>query len=480
MRADYPPPPPNTRQSRFSLPKLLLAVLLLAGLPAAAQAPMQCSVVGSPVPAGPIPKAAASATSAASVTSCTDIQNIRVNVHFLQHDDGTGNFGPFDDGRPGTPGTNDTGYSYAQALIGACNGHMDQNPPLRLAPGNTLTPIRKRIRWVLEGVYFDRSSTYRNGAGTQNSPFHDYTSLCVRADSVINIFLVEEAQWPYVGPLGNNNINQPSVASPLAHRGYVFASNQANCNSSAAPGQLWAVVASPWTNYILFNKGAWEMASTVNHELCHLLGLNHPHQYNSFTWGECAEAPMNANCWNVNEPATPACSSISQVSNNLMDYNSSQGSLAPCQIGIMQDNLNSCLAGRYVYKCSDCLPVTATFDLAALPVPGQCMPAIWLDSRAAANYNWYTLEIDRTLAGGIRDPDAHYESTVFGNPLGRVQLNALYSFKASSTYYVKWTTHAYCGTAAVQFRTIQTPVCARGDARPQPATVSTTIPSPRP
>ena len=237
------PPSQINLQSQFSLRKLLLAVLLAASQPAAAQAPMQCSVVGSPMPAGAISKASASVASAASVTSCTDVQNIRVNVHFLQHDDGTGNFGPFDDGRPGTPGTNDTGYSYAQALIGACNGHMDQNPALRLAPGNTLAPIRKRIRWVLEGVYFDRSNTYRNGAGTQNSPFRDYTSLCVRADSVINIFLVEEVAQPY-----NTSTGQPTVTSQLAHRGYVFSSNQAECNSQVAPAQMWAVVASPWTN----------------------------------------------------------------------------------------------------------------------------------------------------------------------------------------------------------------------------------------
>lgn len=93
-------------------------MLLLAGRPAAAQqTPMQCSVVGSPVPVGPVPKAAARAAPAAPAASCNDIQNIRVNVHFLQHDDGSGNFGPFDDGRPGNPGTNVTGYSYAQDLI---------------------------------------------------------------------------------------------------------------------------------------------------------------------------------------------------------------------------------------------------------------------------------------------------------------------------------------------------------------------------
>ena len=191
MSKNYPSLSKNAK-SRFGRVKLLLAMLLATGQPATAQAPMQCTVLGSPLPANPSSKAAMGAGTAAGATACTDVQNIRVNVHFLQHDNGAGNFGPFDDGRPGTPGTNDTGYSYAQALISDCNSNMAQNPPLRLAPGNTLTPIDKRIRWVLEDVYFDRNSTYRDGAGTQNSPFHDYTSLCVRADSVINIFLVEE------------------------------------------------------------------------------------------------------------------------------------------------------------------------------------------------------------------------------------------------------------------------------------------------
>ena len=44
---------------------------------------------------------------------------------------------------------------------------------------------------------------------------------------------------------------------------------------------------------------------------------------------------MNANCWNLNEPATTACNTISKVSNNLMDYNANQSSLAPCQIDII-------------------------------------------------------------------------------------------------------------------------------------------------
>lgn len=395
-------------------------------------------------------------------------------MHFLQHDNGTGNFSALDDGRPGTPGTNDTGYSYAQALISACNGHMDQNPPLRLAPGSTLTPIRKRIRWVLEGVYFDRNSHYRSMAGADNNSFDDFAPLCIRADSVINIFLAEEAAWPYTA-------SGAPVTFPKT-RGYVYSSNQANCNSWGAPGKLWAVVASPWTKFILGNTGSWELAPAVNHELCHLLGLNHPFQSSSFNWGECADAPMNANCWNVNQPATPDCSSINQVSNNLMDYNFSQSSLAPCQIGIMQDNLNSCLASRYVYRCSDCLPVTATFEVAA---EEGCMPTvIWMDSRVATNYDWYKMTIDRLNFQGQIVAGTHYEKTVFGQLLGRTPLNAAYSFRAGTTYRVQLATYGYCGSDAVQVRFFTTPSCFAippqpRAAAPSPPTTPSPTPSPR-
>ena len=100
---------------------------------------------------------------------------------------------------------------------------MDQNQVLRLAPGNSLTPIPKRVRWVLDGVYFDRSSFYRDGAAANGSPFHDYAPLCIWADSVVNIFLVEKIAWLYAGLVGNSDINSPLPTPQL--RGYVEAGN---------------------------------------------------------------------------------------------------------------------------------------------------------------------------------------------------------------------------------------------------------------
>ncbi|PIP55023.1 MAG: hypothetical protein COX07_02175 [Bacteroidetes bacterium CG23_combo_of_CG06-09_8_20_14_all_32_9] len=58
-------------------------------------------------------------------------------------------------------------------------------------------------------------------------------------------------------------------------------------------------------------------ANTIRHELGHNLGLWH-------TWSQydyCDDTPYNQGCWNLNEPSTnPLCSLITNVTNNVMDY----------------------------------------------------------------------------------------------------------------------------------------------------------------
>lgn len=203
-----------------------------------------------------------------------------------------------------------------------------------------------------------------------------------------------------------------------------------------------------------------------------MLGLNHPHESDSYTWGECADAPIHPDfpnirqCWNLNEPAGPYCNVQSKVSNNLMDYNASQSALSPCQVGIMQGNLNTCLKNRYVYKCSDCLPPTATCEVA---VGGGCMPVpIWLDGRAAVAYHWYKLEIDQLNANGGLIGGTHFETTVY-QQLDRIRLDAIYAFAAGSTYQVKLTTSVNCGLSAVRVRTLTTPPCIRIMEQPRNA-----------
>ncbi len=84
----------------------------------------------------------------------------------------------------------------------------------------------------------------------------------------------------------------------------------------------------------LFETGRpiWEFYGLFNHEVGHILGLRH-------TWASndgCDDTPKHANCWNYSDSGP--CKE--KVSNNMMDYNSQQVALTPCQIGRVLKNVH--------------------------------------------------------------------------------------------------------------------------------------------
>ena len=134
-----------------------------------------------------------------------------------------------------------------------------------------------------------------------------------------------------------------------------------------------------------------------------------------------------------------------------MDYNAQQTALSTCQIGIMQDNLNSCLQGRYVWKCTGCLPSQATFDVPAYTC-GQ-LTNIWLEGRASFNVQSFTIKIEQV--GGSVPFSLPYSGTWQRQP-AREQLDALFSFQANKLYRVRLTTYNGCGVPAVRVKYIST------------------------
>lgn len=63
-----------------------------------------------------------------NTVTCSDTLYVQVNVHFVQTDDGKGNFRRFDDGHPCRPDTAWTGYRYAQELLYYANLDQGRNP----------------------------------------------------------------------------------------------------------------------------------------------------------------------------------------------------------------------------------------------------------------------------------------------------------------------------------------------------------------
>jgi len=77
------------------------------------------------------------------------------------------------------------------------------------------------------------------------------------------------------------------------------------------------------------DKGHWHFSTLLNHEVGHVLGLRHSWVGND----GCDDTPKNPNCWDDNQ-----CKEA-KASNNMMDYNNSQASVTPCQIGTMHKNM---------------------------------------------------------------------------------------------------------------------------------------------
>ena len=94
------------------------------------------------------------------IAICTDNNStkwIRVNIHFINHSDGTGNFNPNDDGN-GNTGMN--GYKRAETVINFANEKLANNQQMWRPSGNS-TPVSPiRIRYLLTGVYFHNSDQW--------------------------------------------------------------------------------------------------------------------------------------------------------------------------------------------------------------------------------------------------------------------------------------------------------------------------------
>jgi hypothetical protein len=224
------------------------------------------------------------------------LRYLRLNVHVMDSRDSSHNFKP------------DAARAYFRALVDTANAQLAQNWRNWTSPKGTPT-LPKGYRYVIwpqpnvpgdDGFYFhyDDSLYYfiSQGKNQNNYDRKVIDKYAIGKDSIINIFTM-------VHP-------DDSIRSKTYR--------------ATSQGIALGTALKLAGNYEL----KWlpqEAAPSMNHEVGHLLSLNH-------AWSEdgCPDTRNHPNrCWEWTPH--PPCDSL--ATNNMMDYNAYANALTPCQIG---------------------------------------------------------------------------------------------------------------------------------------------------
>lgn len=367
-----------------------------------------------------------------SQNDCNDpdnIKHVKVNIHYLLKDDGSGNFHETGDGW-GNPYY--TGFDYAEDMIDSINVELDVNPGI--PGGMQVLPYDYTItdfgfRFVLAGVYFHRNTslydTYDLGYDLDNA-----------GSSLWNMSGTSQA-----GYLRNENeeINIFILSSPSFGNTGVF-------QGVAGLGGKYCHVFNSWLTY-KYGHQNWgpgtppsELhrfeARTIAHELGHNLNLGH-----AYLWDGIDDTKqLGYSCWT--HTATGNCSDWNNITNNLLDYNGYDDySLTPMQITKVRTHLNT-TKSQYVQQCSNCDVAHAN-----LYVPeNQCLP-VYIDGTASQNEDKHFLEIvevdpnnNNALVSGT------YFSSWFNGAINRIDdlgAYAGYNFIHGKRYRIKLAVQNY-------------------------------------
>lgn len=236
---------------------------------------------------------------------------IRLIIHFLLKDDGTGNFNEVNDGL--SPANDFNGYEYAEYIVDYMNSHMSNPCEMHLQPFGPIPVYDCEYRFELVGTYFWRSTAnYNAGLTTLQNAYGKNTNEC------INIFLIhdETSQGGYV-----RYLRDIAVWSGTHYQSYIQAVENEN----------------PW-----YNSSTQRL---LNHEIGHCFNLHHTlmsgggtciNDYNDY----CDDTPTIQDMLNLGEP-DPCCWNALHCSNNLMDYNAQKCALTPDQLARVHEELDN-------------------------------------------------------------------------------------------------------------------------------------------
>lgn len=228
---------------------------------------------------------------------------IRLNFHYMNDSLGDKNY------------TGKEAIDFTYNLVDNANKRLLENRKMKLPVGNTTPRLIPKYQYVIvgkqeddndKGIYFhtdDKLYYFLNkGRKRNNYKRAVIDKYAIRLDSVLNVFVM------------------PHHPDSVKSKKYNVS------NTGIALGHAIKIAG-------LYEKGHpfWEYATLLNHEIGHAMGLNH-------TWNSndgCDDTPKNANCFSKTKQ--PPCNGV--ISNNLMDYNSSQMAISPCQLGIIHKNI---------------------------------------------------------------------------------------------------------------------------------------------
>lgn len=243
----------------------------------------------------------------------TVVKKLRLNVFFVQKDDGSGNFTETTDGNGNS---NYNGYKYLADVLNFYYSSANNKSNSTMPPGNSIQNLPTKIEFEVESVNFIKNtSVYNNttdiyGQGIINS------QIGINRTRSINMFLIGPAWFTGNATIGNIEKYITMAGTWQRYQNDLLTPEGPNFQR--------------WWGYDIFGK-------TIFHELGHDLSLYHTMNTGACNSEDyCSDTPLGS-VIQTQFGYNPCCQwngVPSQCTNNLMSYNNGNA-LTPCQLGRM-------------------------------------------------------------------------------------------------------------------------------------------------